>query len=54
MKVSKTVSIDFELLQMVLNMEENFSKAVAEALEEWLTRKLEAEKWSLKEPEKRT
>ena len=32
MKVSKTVSIDFELLQEVLTYEKNISKVVNEAL----------------------
>jgi len=36
MKVSKTVSIEFELLQNTLKKEEDFSKAVSEALNLWL------------------
>ena len=36
MKVSKTVSIDFEMLQEVLKVEKNISKAVNEALTAWL------------------
>lgn len=37
MKVSKNVSIDIELLNRVIRKERSFSKAVAEALELWLT-----------------
>jgi hypothetical protein len=36
MKVSKTVSIDLELLQKVIELNPNFSKAVTEALHNWL------------------
>jgi len=54
MKVSKTVSIDLELLRSVLNKEGNFSKAVTEALEMWLAKKVEDEKWTVKEEEKTT
>jgi len=54
MKVSKTVSIDLELLRLVLNTEENFSKAVTEALEMWLAKKLENEKWAVKESSEKT
>ena len=36
MKVSKTVSIELELLQRVLEVNPNFSKAVNEALESWI------------------
>ena len=36
MKVSKTVSIDLELLLKVLKVEKNFSKVVSEALTLWL------------------
>jgi len=49
MKVSKTVSINLELLQMVLKVDENFSKVVTEALEMWLAKKLENEQWAIKE-----
>jgi len=35
-KVTKTVSIELDLLTRVLKKENNFSKAVAEALELWL------------------
>ncbi len=49
MKVSKTVSIDLELLQMVLKIDENFSKVVTDALEMWLAEKLENEQWAIKE-----
>jgi post-segregation antitoxin (ccd killing protein) len=52
MKVSKTVSIDLELLRTVLSKEKNFSAAVTEALEMWLAKKLENEKWTIKEKEK--
>jgi len=49
MKVSKTVSIDLELLQTVLDREKDFSKAVEDALEMWLEKKLENEKWAINE-----
>jgi len=52
MKVSKTVSIDLELLRSVLSEEKNFSAAVTEALEMWLAKKVENEKWTIKEEEK--
>jgi hypothetical protein len=44
MKVSKTVSIDLNLLQRVLEENPNFSKAVTEALENWLNFKQETER----------
>jgi len=44
MKVSKTVSIEFELLQNILKKEENFSKAVSEALILWLAKSHENSK----------
>ena len=44
MKVSKTVSVDLELLLRVLKMEKNFSKAVSEALVIWLERIEDKEK----------
>lgn len=52
MKVSKTVSIELELLQMVLKVNKNFSKVVTEALEMWLAKKLENEQWAIKNSEK--
>jgi len=54
MKVSKTVSIDLELLQTVLDREKDFSKAVEEALEMWLEKKLENEKWAINENQAKT
>ena len=36
MKISKTVSIDFKLFTKVIDKENNFSKAVSEALENWI------------------
>ena len=41
MKVSKTVSIELELLQRVLDENPSFSSAVTEALENWLNFKKE-------------
>jgi len=49
MKVAKTISIDLDLLQNVLRKEKNFSKAISEALEMWLAKKLENEVWAVKE-----
>jgi len=54
MKVAKTISIDLELLQNVLRKEKNFSKAIAEALEMWLAKKLENEVWAVKEGSEKT
>jgi len=54
MKVAKTISIDLELLQNVLRKEKNFSKAIAEALEMWLAKKLESEVWTVKEDSEKT
>lgn len=39
MKVSKNVSIELGLLVKVLKIERHFSKAVTEALEDWLKKK---------------
>ena len=44
MKVSKTVSIDIDLLQRVIDENPNFSSAVTEALENWLNFKKETER----------
>lgn len=41
MKVSRNVSIEVGLMVKVLKLERNFSKAVTEALEDWLTKKRE-------------
>ena len=49
MKVSKTISIDLELLQKVIEKEKNLSEAVSEALEMWLAKKSENEVWTAKE-----
>jgi len=54
MKVAKTISIDLELLQNVLKKEKNFSKAISEALEMWLAKKLENEIWAVKEGSEKT
>jgi len=54
MKVAKTISIDLELLQNVLKKEPNFSKAISEALEMWLAKKLENEVWAVKEGAEQT
>jgi len=54
MKVAKTISIDLELLQNVLRKEKNFSKAISEALEMWLAKKLENEVWAVKEGSEKT
>jgi len=54
MKVAKTISIDLELLQNVLRKEQNFSKAISEALEMWLAKKLENEVWAVKEDSGKT
>ena len=54
MKVAKTISIDLELLQNVLRKEKNFSKAISEALEMWLAKKLENEVWAVKEDSEKT
>jgi hypothetical protein len=44
MKVSKTVSIEIELLQNTLKKEGDFSKAVSEALTLWLAKSHENSK----------